>query len=73
MIPEARAYEERIWHNYRRKNTDGLPGTMLILWSICKSFYSLSLNAADDYRWRPVRCIRHCPSKHDLKAGPEPF
>jgi hypothetical protein len=25
----------RIWHNYRRKNTDGLPGTMLILWSIC--------------------------------------
>ncbi|KAL5120821.1 hypothetical protein ACEQ8H_001302 [Pleosporales sp. CAS-2024a] len=25
----------RIWHNWRRKNTDGLPGMMLILWSIC--------------------------------------
>ncbi|KAH8725474.1 hypothetical protein GQ44DRAFT_772141 [Phaeosphaeriaceae sp. PMI808] len=25
----------RIWHNWRRKNTDGLPGSMLILWSIC--------------------------------------
>ncbi|KAH3919607.1 hypothetical protein HBI56_028930 [Parastagonospora nodorum] len=25
----------QIWHNWRRKNTDGLPGSMLILWSIC--------------------------------------
>ncbi|KAJ4984439.1 hypothetical protein SVAN01_10074 [Stagonosporopsis vannaccii] len=25
----------RIWHNYRRKSTEGLPGSMLILWSIC--------------------------------------
>ncbi|KAI0624893.1 pq loop repeat protein [Pyrenophora tritici-repentis] len=27
--------QPRIWHNYRRKSTEGLPGTMLILWSIC--------------------------------------
>lgn len=25
----------QIWHNWRRKSTEGLPGTMLILWSIC--------------------------------------
>ncbi|KAI8937895.1 hypothetical protein NX059_005580 [Plenodomus lindquistii] len=25
----------RIWHNWRRKSTEGLPGIMLILWSIC--------------------------------------
>jgi len=25
----------QIWHNYRRKSTEGLPGSMLILWSIC--------------------------------------
>ncbi|KAF2439749.1 hypothetical protein P171DRAFT_369166, partial [Karstenula rhodostoma CBS 690.94] len=25
----------RIWHNWRRKNTDGLPGTMLMLWASC--------------------------------------
>ncbi|KAF1838237.1 PQ-loop-domain-containing protein [Decorospora gaudefroyi] len=25
----------QIWHNWRRKNTEGLPGMMLILWSIC--------------------------------------
>ncbi|KAI9832141.1 MAG: hypothetical protein M1819_004492 [Sarea resinae] len=25
----------RIWSNYRRKNTEGLPGAMLFLWSIC--------------------------------------
>jgi len=27
----------RIWHNYRRKSTEGLPGIMLILWSICRN------------------------------------
>ncbi|KAF2680525.1 hypothetical protein K458DRAFT_392867 [Lentithecium fluviatile CBS 122367] len=25
----------RIWHNYRRKNTEGLPGVMLMLWASC--------------------------------------
>lgn len=25
----------QIWHNWRRKNTDGLPGTMLMLWASC--------------------------------------
>lgn len=25
----------QIWHNWRRKSTEGLPGSMLILWSIC--------------------------------------
>lgn len=25
----------RIWTNWRRKSTEGLPGSMLILWSIC--------------------------------------
>ncbi|KAF1967939.1 hypothetical protein BU23DRAFT_279571 [Bimuria novae-zelandiae CBS 107.79] len=27
--------DRRIWHNWRRKNTDGLPGTMLMLWASC--------------------------------------
>lgn len=25
----------QIWHNWRRKNTDGLPGLMLMLWASC--------------------------------------
>ncbi|KAF2728778.1 PQ-loop-domain-containing protein [Polyplosphaeria fusca] len=25
----------QIWYNWRRKNTDGLPGTMLMLWASC--------------------------------------
>ncbi|KAF2634035.1 hypothetical protein P280DRAFT_524513 [Massarina eburnea CBS 473.64] len=25
----------KIWHNWRRKNTDGLPGAMLMLWAGC--------------------------------------
>ncbi|KAL7770769.1 hypothetical protein CFE70_000708 [Pyrenophora teres f. teres 0-1] len=31
--------QPRIWHNYRRKSTEGLPGTMLILWSISTNAY----------------------------------
>ncbi|USP75028.1 pq loop repeat-containing protein [Curvularia clavata] len=30
----------RIWHNWRRKSTEGLPGSMLILWSICETVAS---------------------------------
>lgn len=25
----------QIWYNWRRKNTDGLPGLMLLLWALC--------------------------------------
>ncbi|KZF22967.1 hypothetical protein L228DRAFT_268333 [Xylona heveae TC161] len=25
----------QIWYNFRRKNTDGLPGPMVLLWAIC--------------------------------------
>ncbi|KAF2743303.1 hypothetical protein M011DRAFT_480875 [Sporormia fimetaria CBS 119925] len=25
----------QIWHNWRRKSTEGLPGLMLMLWSVC--------------------------------------
>lgn len=25
----------QLWYNYRRKNTDGLPVSMMFLWAIC--------------------------------------
>ncbi|KAF9732749.1 hypothetical protein PMIN01_09607 [Paraphaeosphaeria minitans] len=34
-VPEPRLTDRRIWHNWRRKNTDGLPSTMLMLWASC--------------------------------------
>ncbi|EKV12600.1 hypothetical protein PDIG_32280 [Penicillium digitatum PHI26] len=26
----------QIWYNWRRKNTDGLPATMMFLWASCE-------------------------------------
>lgn len=29
----------RIWHNWRHKQTDGLPGTMMFLWALSESIH----------------------------------
>lgn len=31
----------QIWYNWRQKKTDGLPGAMMFIWALCKTWQGL--------------------------------
>ena len=38
----------QIWYNWRQKKTDGLPGAMMFIWALCKSWQELPRRPCTD-------------------------